>query len=123
MRTFAIHDWLYTYAGSERVLEAILQCLPAEKRSPPWWTSWTGRGVFFFLQGLPVTTSFLQHLPLSRTHRRFYLPLMPLAVESLDVSAADLVVSSSAAIAKGVRTHRDQLHRATATPRPATPGI
>jgi glycosyltransferase involved in cell wall biosynthesis len=35
---------------------------------------------------------------------------MPLAVESLDVSAADLVISSSAAIAKGVLTHGDQLH-------------
>ena len=108
MRTLVIHDWLYTYAGSERVLEAILQCLPAERIfALVDFLEGPGR---FFLQGLPVTTSFLQRLPLSRTHRRFYLPLMPLAVESLDVSAADLVVSSSAAIAKGVRTHRGQLH-------------
>ena len=108
MRTLVIHDWLYTYAGSERVLEAILQCLPAERIfALVDFLEGPGR---FFLQGLPVTTSFLQRLPLSRTHRRLYLPLMPLAVESLDVSAADLVVSSSAAIAKGVRTRRGQLH-------------
>ena len=108
LRTLVIHDWLYTYAGSERVLEAILQCLPAERIfALVDFLEGPGR---FFLQGLPVTTSFLQRLPLSRTHRRLYLPLMPLAVESLDVSVADLVVSSSAAIAKGVRTRRGQLH-------------
>ena len=117
-----IHDWLYTYAGSERVLEAILQCLPAEKIFAL--VDFLAGPERFFLQGLPVTTSFLQRLPLSRTHRRFYLPLMPLAMESLTRPAADLVVSSSAAIAKGVRTHRGQLHLAhSPTPRPATPGI
>jgi glycosyltransferase involved in cell wall biosynthesis len=63
-----------------------------------------------FLRGIPVTTSFLQRMPFSRTQRRLYLPLMPLAVESLDVSAANQVISSSAAIAKGVLTHGDQLH-------------
>src|SRR5262249_15359555 len=43
-------------------------------------------------------------------HYRSFLPLMPLAVRSLDVREYDLVISNSHAIAKGVRTHEAQLH-------------
>jgi len=108
VRTFVVHDWLYTYAGSERVLESLLSCVPAERVFAL--VDFLAREDRHFLKGLPVTTSFLQKMPFSRTRRRLYLPLMPLAVESLDVSAADLIISSSAAIAKGVLTHGEQLH-------------
>jgi glycosyltransferase involved in cell wall biosynthesis len=108
MKTFVVHDWLYTYAGSERVLESVLECFPAE-RVFALVDFLTGPNRHF-LRGIPVTISFLQRMPFARTQRRLYLPLMPLAVESLDVSAADLVISSSAAIAKGVLTHGEQLH-------------
>jgi glycosyltransferase involved in cell wall biosynthesis len=108
MKTFVVHDWLYTYAGSERVLESILECFPAERIFAL--VDFLAGSNRHFLRGIPVTTSFLQKMPLSRTQRRLYLPLMPLAVEGLDVSRADLVISSSAAIAKGVLTHGDQLH-------------
>lgn len=57
-----------------------------------------------------ATTTFLQKLPLAGRGFRRYLPLFPRAIESLDVSAYDLVISSSHAFAKGVRTHRGQLH-------------
>ena len=63
-----------------------------------------------WLGGRPVTTSFLQHLPLARRHFRKYLPLMPLAIEQLDVTGFDLVISSSHAVAKGVITRPDQVH-------------
>ena len=108
LKTFVVHDWLYTYAGSERVLESILECFPAERILAL--VDFLAGPNRHFLRGIPVTTSFLQRMPFSSTHRRLYLPLMPLAVENLDVSAADLVISSSAAIAKGVLTHGEQLH-------------
>jgi len=57
-----------------------------------------------------VRTSFLQHLPRAHSAFRLLLPLFPRAIESLDVSTYDLVISSSHAVAKGVRTHRGQLH-------------
>jgi len=108
LKTFVVHDWLYTNAGSEKVLDSILKCFPAERVfSLVDFLPETDR---HFLRGIPVTTSFLQKMPFCRTQRRLYLPLMPLAVESLDVSGADLVISSSAAIAKGVLTHGEQLH-------------
>lgn len=57
-----------------------------------------------------VRTSFLQRLPGSRRWHVLYLPLMPLAAETLEVRDCDIVVSSSHAVAKGVRTRQDQLH-------------
>ena len=106
VRVAIVHDWLVTYAGAERVLEQIVACFPdadlfsvvdfLDDRS--------------FLRGKPVTTSFIQKLPKARTKYRAYLPLMPIAIEQLDVSAYDVVISSSHAVAKGVLTGPDQVH-------------
>ena len=106
VRVAIVHDWLVTYAGAERVLEQIVACFPdadlfsvvdfLEDRS--------------FLRGKSVTTSFIQKLPKARTKYRAYLPLMPIAIEQLDVSAYDVVISSSHAVAKGVLTGPDQVH-------------
>jgi glycosyltransferase involved in cell wall biosynthesis len=105
-RVAIVHDWLVTYAGAERVLEQIIACFPeadlfavvdfVEDRA--------------FLRGKKVTTSFIQHLPLARKKYRTWLPLMPLAIEQLDLSGYDVVISSSHAVAKGVLTGPDQFH-------------
>ena len=103
-----VHEWLVDHSGSEKVLEQMLlvfpeadlfslvEFLPDELRP--------------FIQHKTVTTSFIQKLPLARKHYRSYLPLMPLAVEQLDVSAYDIVISNSHAVTKGVITRSDQLH-------------
>jgi glycosyltransferase involved in cell wall biosynthesis len=57
-----------------------------------------------------IRTSFLDKLPFAARNHRIYIPLMPWAVESLDLSNYDLIISSSAAFAHGIRTHRKQLH-------------
>ncbi|MPW21282.1 glycosyltransferase [Paraburkholderia sp. CNPSo 3157] len=108
VRVAIIHDWLVTYAGAERVLEQIVACFPdADLFSLVDFLDVDDRA---FLRGRPVTTSFIQKLPLARTKYRTYLPLMPLAIEQLDVSAYDVVISSSHAVAKGVLTGPDQVH-------------
>ncbi len=58
----------------------------------------------------PITTTFIQKLPYAQKHYRHYLCLMPLAIEQLDVSGYDVVISSSHAVAKGVLTSPGQLH-------------
>ena len=63
-----------------------------------------------FLGGRTPRTTFIQQLPFARTRFRGYLPLMPLAVEQLDLSGYDLVISSNHAVAKGVITGPDTLH-------------
>ena len=108
MKVAVVHDWLTQIAGAERVLEeilrlypdatlfAVIDCVPPAQRG--------------FLQGRAVHTSFIQKFPFARRFYRHYLPLMPLAVEQLDLSGFDLVISSSHAVAKGVLTGPDQLH-------------
>lgn len=108
MKTALICDWLVTYAGSERVLEAILECFPdADLFAVVDFIPPAERG---FLRHKPVTTTFIQKLPGAKKRYRSYLPLMPLAIEQLDLSGYDLILSSSHAVAKGVLTGPDQLH-------------
>jgi glycosyltransferase involved in cell wall biosynthesis len=63
-----------------------------------------------FLQGKTPITTFAQHLPLVKQHHRQFLLLLMFAMEQLDLSEYDLVLSGSASIAKGVLTGPDQLH-------------
>lgn len=108
MKIAVIHDWLVTYAGAERVLEQILNIYPdADLFSMVDFIAEEERG--FFLNK-PVITSFIQKLPKAKSKYRNYLPLMPLAVEQFDLSAYDLIISSSHAVAKSVITGPDQLH-------------
>ena len=108
IRVAVVHDFLYTYGGAERVLEQILNIFPdADLFSlfdflPP--------GERGFIRNKPVVTSFLQRLPSARRRHRSFLPLMPLAIEQLDLSEYDLVISSSYVAAKGVMTRPHQLH-------------
>jgi glycosyltransferase involved in cell wall biosynthesis len=62
------------------------------------------------LAGKHPKTSFLQRVPFARRIYKNLLPLMPLAVEQLDLSTYDVVISNSHAVAKGVITGPDQLH-------------
>jgi glycosyltransferase involved in cell wall biosynthesis len=108
MKIALVHEWLDSYAGSERVLEqlllewpeadvfAVCDFMPEAERS--------------FLQGKQVTTSFIQNMPFARKHFRKFLGLMPLAIEQLDLSGYDVVISSSHAVAKGVLTGPGQIH-------------
>ncbi|HTP62151.1 MAG TPA: glycosyltransferase [Burkholderiales bacterium] len=107
-RIAVVHDWLVDYAGSERVLAEILRCLPqadlfalvdhmpAAERAP--------------LGARRATTTFLQGMPGVAGHLAWYLPLMPAAIEQLDLTGYDLVISSSHAVAKGVIVAPDALH-------------
>jgi glycosyltransferase involved in cell wall biosynthesis len=108
MRVAIVHDWLATYAGSEKVVSEMLNVFPsADLFSVVDFLSADDRRL---LLGKTAKTTFIQKLPFAKKYFRHYLPLMPLAVEQLDVSGYDLVLSSSHAVAKGVLTGPDQLH-------------
>jgi glycosyltransferase involved in cell wall biosynthesis len=108
MRVAIVHEWLVTYAGSERVLEQMAACYPQADLFAT--VDFLGVEERRFLQGRPVRTTFIQRLPFARRKYQQYLPLMPLAVEQHDLSGYDVVISSSHAVAKGVLTGPDQLH-------------
>lgn len=108
MKIAIVHEWLVSYAGSERVLEEILLLYPdADLFATVDFLPSTHRHM---LLGRTPRTSFIQHLPFARRKYRSYLPLMPLAVERFDLRQYDLIISSSHAVAKGVKTSSSQLH-------------
>jgi glycosyltransferase involved in cell wall biosynthesis len=108
MKIAVIHDWLVVNAGAEKVLEQILILYPeADLFSIVDFLPHTERSV---IRHKTVNTSFIQKLPFAEKKYRSYLPLMPLAVEQFDLSAYDLVISCSHAVAKGVITGPDQKH-------------
>ncbi len=95
IRVALVHDWLTGLRGGERVLEALCQLYPEAE--------------IFTLVRVPgasgpiieshrITTSFLQRV---RRSYRHFLPLFPAAIQSFDLKAFDLVVSTSHAVAKG----------------------
>lgn len=108
MKVAVVHDWLTGYAGGEKVLEQILKIWPeADLFTVVDFLADHERG---FIQGKRAKTTFVQRLPRAAKSYRSYLPLMPIAIEQLDLSAYDVVLSSSHAVAKGVLTGPDQVH-------------
>lgn len=108
MKIALIQDWLVGYAGGEKVLEQILALYPDADLFTV--VDFLPPGKRDFILNKETRTTFIQRLPFARTKYRAYLPLMPLAIEQLDLSAYDLVISSSHAVAKGVLTGPDQVH-------------
>lgn len=108
MKVAIVHDWLVCYAGAERVLEQMLKVYPSADLFSL--VDFIPEGERGFILDRPVVTSFIQRLPFASKKYRSYFPLMPLAVEQFDLSAYDLIISSSHAVAKGVITGPDQLH-------------
>ncbi|MBU8951103.1 glycosyltransferase family 4 protein [Klebsiella sp. TF21-TM] len=103
-----IADWLVTYAGSEKVIREFLNVYPqASLYSVVDFLNKQDREYF---HGKQATTTFIQSLPFAQKKYQKYLPLMPFAIEQLDISNHDIIISSSHAVAKGVLTGPDQLH-------------
>ena len=107
MKVAIVHDWLTGMRGGENCLEVFCKLYPDAdlftllhlpgKLSP-------------LIESRTIHTSFLQSLPSIETRYRQYLPLMPWAIRSLDLTGHDLILSSSHCVAKGVRVPRGSLH-------------
>lgn len=108
MKVAIVHDWFVTYAGAERVVEQLLELYPEADLFST--VDFLPEGQRDFIKNKKIHTTFIQNLPGARKHYRSYLPLMPLAIEQLDLSGYDLIISSSSCVSKGVITGPDQIH-------------
>lgn len=109
MKRALVNDWYYVNGGAEKVVKAInsiwndfdhfatIDFLDDDSRK-------------FILNGKKATTTFIQKLPGAKNNHRKYLQLFPLAVEQLNLSEYDIIISSSSSVAKGVLTNHNQLH-------------
>ena len=99
MKVALVHDWLTGMRGGEWVLHEIAQLFP----DAPIYTLVARKGsISPELESHPIHTSGLQSLSFGGRHWRYLLRLMPAAIESFTFPNADLVISTSHAVAKGV---------------------
>lgn len=108
MKTAIVCDWLVAVGGAEKFLGHLLECYPEADLFAV--VDFVEPDQRQFLRNKTIKTTFIQHLPFAKKRYRGYLPLMPMAIEQLDVSAYNLIISSSHAVAKGVITGPDQIH-------------
>ena len=105
MRIAIVHEWFSRWAGSEQVLEQILQVLPQAELFAM--THRPDAEGIRRLAGRSVKTSFIQRLPLGARAPQLYLPWLPWAAESLPLRDYDLVICNHHCVAKGVIARPD----------------
>ena len=108
MNIAIIHEWLNIYGGSERLLSEILSIYPQADLHALIHNKQNLIGTP--LENRKVKTSFMQKIPRVEHLYRGLLPLMPFAIESMDVRKYPVVLSISHAVAHGIKTHQDQIH-------------
>jgi glycosyltransferase involved in cell wall biosynthesis len=107
MRVALVHDYLVQYGGAERVLEVLSEMFP---EAPIYTLIYDSSKLYGAFEGKTIKTSFLQNVPFAKTHHQFFPQLMPMAVDDLDLTAYDVVISSSNSYTKGVVTRPDAVH-------------
>lgn len=107
MKTALIHYWLVGMRGGEKVLEALCRLFP---EADIFTHVYCPEAVSETIRKHPVKTTFINKLPGARKHYQHYLPLMPMALEQLDLRGYDLVISSESGPAKGVLTSAETRH-------------
>jgi glycosyltransferase involved in cell wall biosynthesis len=104
-----VHEWLTPQAtgGSELVVQEILNLIDADLYALIDFESINPQS---YLYQRKIGTTFLQYLPLAEKGIQKYLPLLPFAIEQLDLRNYDVILSSSHAVAKGILTSPHQTH-------------
>lgn len=108
MNLAIIHEWLNIYGGSERLLAEILGLYPQADLHALIHNKQNLVGTP--LEGVNIKTSFLQNIPRVEHLYRGLLPLMPFAIERMNVRKYDVVLSISHAVAHGIKTSKEQIH-------------
>ena len=107
MKIALVHDHLVQDGGAERVLAALQDLYPQAPTFVLFHDKERANPLFL---DRDIRTSWLQKIPGAVEHYQWFLPFMPNAVESLDLSGYDVVISSSSSFAKGVVTGEHALH-------------
>lgn len=107
MKVAIVHYWLVGMRGGERVLEALCDIYPQAVII----THVAARdNLSEKLLRHEIRETFIARLPYAKKHYQKYLPLMPLALEMVDMSDFDLIISSESGPAKGVIPRPDAIH-------------
>ena len=107
MKVAIIHYWLVNMRGGEKVVEALLDLYPdADIYTHVFDEQAVSEKIVQRIKG----ATFIQKLPMANKLYQSYLPLMPLALEQLDLREYDLILSSESGPTKGVITLPNSVH-------------
>lgn len=105
MKVAIVHDWFVELGGAEKVVQQLVTLFPnADLFSTVDYMSDKS-----FILNKKIYTTFIQKLPGSKKYQK-YFPMMPFALENLDLRKYDLIISSSSSVAKCILSGPDQLH-------------
>lgn len=107
MKVAIVHYWLVGMRGGEKVLEALSDLYPEAVIITH---VCDGAKISDRLKKHEIRETFIARLPGAKKHYQKYLPLMPLALELMDLQEFDLVISSESGPAKGIIPRPDALH-------------
>ncbi|MDF3419977.1 glycosyltransferase [Sulfitobacter sp. KE29] len=107
MKVAIVHYWLVGMRGGEKVLEALLELYPQAVIVTH---VYDAANVSDAVRRHEVRETFIGRLPGAKAHYQKYLPLMPLALELMDMQEFDLVISSESGPAKGIIVRPDATH-------------
>ncbi len=107
MKVALIHDHLAQNGGAERILRYFQEIFP---EAPTYTLVYKKEATGGIFDKRKIRTSFIQKLPFGVRHYRWYLSLMPAAVEKYDLKDFEVVLSSSSSFAKGVIVGPKTLH-------------
>lgn len=107
MNIALVHDHLAQEGGAEKVLQVLHEMFP---EAPVFTLIYDKKKMSPIYKKMEIRTSFLQKMPFGAKKYQWYLPLMPMATESHDLSDFDVVISSTSAFAKGIITQPGTLH-------------
>ncbi len=107
MKVAIIHDWLTGMRGGELVLDSLLKIYPDAEL----FTLIYNKGTLNErIENRKIHTAFTNNLPFKASKYRSYLPLFPMAIETLDLRGFDLILSSSHCVAKGIIPPPNSIH-------------
>jgi glycosyltransferase involved in cell wall biosynthesis len=107
MKVAIIHYWLVGMRGGEKVIEALCEMYP---QADIFTHVYVPELVSDRIRQHRIIPTFINSLPRASSRYKTYLPLMPLALEQLDLRGYDLVISSESGPAKGIIAPSDAVH-------------
>jgi glycosyltransferase involved in cell wall biosynthesis len=107
MRVAIIHYWLVGMRGGEKVIEALCEMYP---QADIFTHVYVPEMISDPIRRHRIVPTFINALPRAAKMYKAYLPLMPLALEQLDLRGYDLIISSESGPAKGIIAPSDSIH-------------
>lgn len=107
LKVALVTEELTQLGGAERVLDALVEMFP---QAPIFTLVWDKAKTNHQYDHRDIRTTFIQKMPFGVKKYKWYLPLMPRAIEKINLSEYDIIISSVSALIKGVKTYKNQIH-------------